>query len=122
MTGFENYGEEVGQIEREIERKGIALGIDWNDEVQVRALAREALDHAQGEAHISASVPPDHRLLAKLDLFGLAGIMLKTMEESASIGIESHGGTAWKAFARALWAEASGSETRQAGQNDQTGT
>jgi hypothetical protein len=47
--------------------------------------------------------------------------MLKTMEESASIGIESHGGTAWKAFARALWAEANDSATRQAGLIDQTG-
>ena len=36
---------------------------------------------------------------------GLAGIMLKTMEESAEHCIESHGGEAWKAFARALWAE-----------------
>jgi hypothetical protein len=31
--------------------------------------------------------------------------MLRTMEESAGIGIESHGGVAWKAFAKALWAE-----------------
>ena len=38
-------------------------------------------------------------------VFGLAGIMLKTMEESAEIGVESHGGTAWKSFARALWAK-----------------
>ncbi len=43
--------------------------------------------------------------MAKLDLFGLAGIMLKTMEESASVGVESHGGAAWKSFAKALWAE-----------------
>jgi hypothetical protein len=47
----------------------------------------------------------DYKLLAKVDLFGLAGIMLKTMEESASTGIMSHGGGAWKAFAKALWAE-----------------
>jgi hypothetical protein len=43
--------------------------------------------------------------MAKLDLFGLAGIMMKTMEESATIGIESHGGQACKAFAKSLWAE-----------------
>jgi hypothetical protein len=105
MAGFENYGEEAREIELEIERKGIVLGVDWNDDVQVRALAREALDHAIAKTHISASGPIDHRLMAKLDLFGLAGIMLKTMEESAEIGVESHGGTAWKSFARALWAE-----------------
>lgn len=105
MAGFENYTEELREIEQEIERKGIVLGIDWDDEVQVRRLAREALDHASGEQRISATSPIDHELMAKLDLFGLAGIMLKTMEESASVGIESHGGAAWKSFAKALWAE-----------------
>ncbi len=105
MAGFENYGEEVREIEQEIERKGIVLGIDWNDEVQVRALAREALNHAMNATHVPATGSVDHKLMAKLDLFGLAGIMLKTMEESATVGVESHGGTAWKAFARALWAE-----------------
>ncbi|NJD24867.1 MAG: hypothetical protein FIB06_05620 [Betaproteobacteria bacterium] len=111
MTGFENYRADTGEIEKEIERKGVVLGVDWSDEVQVRALAREALDHLQEDVRIVASGTVDRKLLAKVDLFGLAGIMLKTMEESASIGIESHGGDAWKAFARALWAE---QELRQA--------
>ncbi len=102
MAGFENYSQEI----REIERKGIALGINWGDDAQVRSLAREALEHATGDVKISAAGPVDPRLMAKLDLFGLAGIMLRTMEESATVGIESHGGTAWKSFARALWAEA----------------
>jgi hypothetical protein len=44
--------------------------------------------------------------MARVDLFGLAALMLKTMAESADQGIESHGGSAWKAFAKALWAEA----------------
>lgn len=105
MAGFENYGADTGEIEREIERKGVVLGVDWADEAQVRALAREALDHLQEDVRIVASGTVDRKLLAKVDLFGLAGMMLKTMEESASIGIESHGGEAWKAFARALWAE-----------------
>ena len=105
MAGFENYTEEVREIEQEIERKGIVLGIDWDDEIQVRRLAREALDHDSGEQRISATSPLDPKLMAKLDLFGLAGIMLKTMEESANVGIESHGGAAWKSFAKALWAE-----------------
>ena len=38
MAGFENYTEEVREIEQEIERKGIVLGLDWNDDGQVRAL------------------------------------------------------------------------------------
>lgn len=106
MAGFENYVRVTREIEREIERRGIILGIDWQNEVQVRALAREALEHSAEEADYVASHPIDHELLAKVDLFGLAGIMLKTMEESAEHGIESHGGEAWKAFARALWTEA----------------
>lgn len=105
MAGFENYRVDTDEIEREIERKGVVLGIDWSDEPQVRAMAREALDHLQEDVRIAASGPVDHRLLAKVDLFGLAGIMLRTMEESASVGVESHGGSAWKAFAKALWEE-----------------
>jgi hypothetical protein len=106
MSGFEDYARDTREIELEIERRGIALGIDWQDEVQVRALAREALEHSADDARLAATSPVDYRLLAKVDLFGLAGIMLKTMEESAREGIESHGGEAWKAFAKALWAEA----------------
>jgi hypothetical protein len=37
--------------------------------------------------------------------------MLKTMEESAIVGIESHGGPVWKAFSRALWTEANRNKT-----------
>ena len=45
MAGFENYQQEIRKIEDEIEHMGVALGIDWSDEAQVRALAREAMDH-----------------------------------------------------------------------------
>ena len=106
MAGYENYGASTAEIEHEIERKGVVLGIDWTDEVQVRALAREALGHLQEDLKTAAANPEDFRLRAKVDLFGLAGVMLKTMEESAGYGFESHGGPAWKAFAGALWAEA----------------
>lgn len=106
MAGYENYGESTKEIEQEIERKGIVLGIDWSDEHQVRTLAREALSHLQEDLKVAAANPDDFRLRAKIDLFGLAGIMLKTMTESADNGLQSHGGDAWKAFAKALWAEA----------------
>jgi hypothetical protein len=105
MAGFENYSQEIREIEQEIERKRIAPGINWDDDAQVRSLAWEALDHGTGDVKISPSNPIDPKLVAKLDLFGLAGIMLRTMEESATVGVESHGGPAWKSFARALWAE-----------------
>ena len=41
--------------------------------------------------------------------------MLRTMQESAEEGVLTHGGPAWKAFARALWAE-SGQGNRAGGQ------
>ncbi len=106
MSGFENYARETAEIESEIVRKGIALGIDWDNEAEVRALAREAFDHLADDVKIAAADPTDYRLQAKVDLFGLAGIMLATMAKSAGQGFESHGGPVWKAFARALWAEA----------------
>ena len=70
------------------------------------ALAREALDHSQDRIREAAASPDDHQLGAKVTLFGLASLMLRTMEESAGVGIESHGGAVWKAFGRALWLEA----------------
>lgn len=108
MAGFENYAQDTRDIELEIERKGVALGINWADEDEVRALAREALDFASAAEKDKEldSNHLDYARLAKLELFGLAGLMLRTMQESAtSAGFESHGGDAWKAFARALWAE-----------------
>lgn len=105
MAGFENYARDTAEIEAEIVRKGIALGIDWNDEGALRLLAREALAFKPAAAHLSASAGLDYQQLARIELFGLAGVMLKTMTESAGQGLETHGGPAWKAFARALWAE-----------------
>lgn len=106
MAGFENYLQDTQDIEREIERKGVALGIDWSNAEQVRALAREAIEHIPSDVQRATATPIDYQLLAKVELFGLAALMLRTMQESASIGFESHGGVIWKTFARALWAEA----------------
>jgi hypothetical protein len=106
MAGYENYSASTQEIEHEIERMGVVLGIDWSDEHQVRSLAREALGHLQDDLKLAASNPGDYRLRAKINLFGLAGIMLKTMTESADYGFQSHGGEAWKAFGKALWSEA----------------
>lgn len=102
MSGFENYSREALQIEQEIERKGAILGIDWNDALQTRELARQALHCKLGATHCEPDNPADR---ARLDLFGLAQLMLKVMKESADQNLLTHGGTAWKAFARALWAE-----------------
>jgi len=101
MPGFENYGREAEDIEREIVRRGLVLGIDWEDAAQVRTLAREAL----AARHV-ADTPEDLHARAKLELFGLAQLMLTVMRQSADDGMHTHGGAAWKALARALWQEA----------------
>lgn len=101
MPEFENYIREAAEIEREIARKGIVLGIDWENDAQVRELAREALGY-QGTQKRRAG---DATALAKFELFGLAQLMLTIMRHSAEEGMLTHGGPAWKALARALWQE-----------------
>lgn len=105
MAGFDHYAQDTAEIESELVRKGIALGIDWSDKAAVRALAHEALNHLAEDVSMASNAPVDYQMMAKVDLFGLAGLMLKTMTKSATQGIESHGGPAWKAFAQALWEE-----------------
>lgn len=102
MSVFENYGREASQLELEIERKGIALGIDWDDALAVAALAREALDYKPDAA------PDDYRdprQRVRIELYGLAELMLKVMAESAQEQVLTHGGAVWKAFGGALWRE-----------------
>ena len=99
----EDYCEEHSAvIETEIERMGIALGIDWNDDYQVGQLAKEALEHAQDAVSQYTHDLTDYRQKAKVTLFGLAAMMMNIMAKSASKGIHTHGGVAWKAFSKAL--------------------
>lgn len=101
MAGFEHHSEEARRIETQIVRQGIALGIDWNDALAVRALAREAMARHIDPRH---PVKPEDR--EKVELFGLAQLMLKVMTESANEEDSyTHGGPVWKAFGRALWEE-----------------
>ncbi|TVO57608.1 hypothetical protein [Denitromonas halophila] len=101
MSGFENYQRDATALDREMVVRGLVLGLDWDDEAQMMALAREALSSTP--KHIEALArDPNPRLKAKGELFALGVLMLKTMAESAAIGIHSHGGHAWKAFGHAL--------------------
>lgn len=93
------------EIEVEIERMGVALGIEWTDEVQVLELAREALEHAQEDVALYEHDRSNFQLKAKLTLFALANMMMTLMARSADKGIHTHGGLAWKAFSRALMKE-----------------
>lgn len=104
MSGFEDYAAEAQALEMEIQRMGIALGVDWSDQVQVRALAHEAV--TKGREEVAEAARSGERLaLTKAELFGLAELMLKTMEESANEGFLTQGGPIWKAFGQALLEE-----------------
>lgn len=107
MSGFSLlYGSQgAPEIETRIVRLGIALGIDWDDEVQVRALAREALFHSQEALAQFHQHHDDYQQKAKVELFGLAALMMQIMKESADENVHTHGGAAWKSFSRALMHE-----------------
>lgn len=100
MSGFEDFSRQAQNLEREIVRWGVVLGIDWDDPAAVAALAREAVAF-RPEGHI---FPADPAQRARVELFGLVNLMLTVMAQSAEQGIHTHGGPVWKTFARALYA------------------
>jgi hypothetical protein len=105
MLGVTPFEKQLAEIEREISVRGIYLAVDWTNEAQVRQLAHDALACRMDPDHPECK-PTDRVLLARLELFGLAQLMLTLMRQSAQAGIETHGGPIWKSFGRALWQEA----------------
>lgn len=102
MSEIENQWDEVVQIELELMRHMVALGIDWHDEMAMRQLAAECKSF--GPANVKAAYAShDQRLITKAELFGLASIMLRTMESAANDQRDVHGGEIWKAFGRHLY-------------------
>lgn len=99
------------ELEVQIERMGIALEIDWENEVQVQAIAKEAVEHAREVMAEYAHNHGDYHLKAKVELFGLAALMMELMRESAGRGIHTHGGSAWKALSKALMKETGTADT-----------
>lgn len=105
MSGFEHFARDACELEREILKRGIVMGLDWSDRATVRKLARETL-HG-GADHTRALLrDPSPRLRARGELFALGVLMLRVMEESADTGVHTHGGPAWKSFGSALIEEA----------------
>ena len=102
MSRFVNYADEADSIELELIRKGIALGIDWSDETQVRSIACSAIDCRPREVDGHLEDPIN---AARFRLYGIAQLLLQVMRQSAEHDLHTHGGPAWKAFARALWVE-----------------
>lgn len=104
MSELEDQQGEALRISTEVARMLVALGVDWNDPVKMRELAREALAYrgAQSVNHLEID---DVEGRARQKLFGLVALMLRTMEEGAELGDHVHGSDVWKALAKALWAE-----------------
>lgn len=105
MSLFENFAKETQQIELEIERKGVVLGLDWDNESQIREVARKALAGQQKGADATFhDMSWNDRAL--VELFALSQLMLTVMQESAAEDMQTHGGKVWKSLGRALWNEA----------------
>ena len=104
MPEFEDNAAEARQIEQEIIRKGVVLGIDWNNAGAVNSLTKQALARHDETLPLGVSLSSPEGM-AKMELFGLAQVVLKILKQSADDNMFTHGGPVWKAFAQSLWAE-----------------
>lgn len=99
MSQTENHWDEVSQIEIELKRHMIALGLNWHDEAAMIQLASEC--KAFGPANAQAAyASKEQRLITKAELFGLVSVMMQTMESAARERREVHGGEVWKALGK----------------------
>lgn len=105
MSGFGHYDRTAQQLEREMIRRGVVLGLDWGDALAMRALAQEVLSCTPA-CRMALLRDPDRTRRSKGELFALSELMLSTMRQSAQIGVHTSGGPVWKAFGRALYEEA----------------
>lgn len=102
MSQIENHWTEVSRLETELARKMIVLGLDWHDDAAMAQLAAEC--KVFGPADVGAAVAShDSKKIAKAELFGLASLMLRTMENAALEGRDVHAGEVWKSFGRHLY-------------------
>lgn len=102
MSQIENHHDEVSNIETQLMRHMIALGLDWHNEAEMKKLAEEC--KAFGPSHASAAYASHDRVQkTKAELFVLASLMLKTMENAAAHNRFVHAGEVWKAFGKHLY-------------------
>ena len=102
MSQIENHYDEVSRIETEMMRHMIALGLDWHNEVAMKQLADEC--KAFGPTHANAAYAShDHVQHGKAEIFALASLMLRTMENAAGENRSVHAGDVWKAFGKHLY-------------------
>ncbi|MDR1229455.1 MAG: hypothetical protein LBK55_10690 [Azoarcus sp.] len=101
MSGFGHYERTAAELENEIATRGVLLGLDWTDQVQMRALVSEALD-CTSEQRLAMLRADDVRMKAKGELFALSTLMLDIMRQSAQTGVRLSDVGIWKTLARAL--------------------
>lgn len=102
MSQIENHKNEVSQIETELMRHLMVLGLDWHDEAAMKQLASECKVFGPTDAK-AAYASNNQRLITKAELFGLVSIMIRTMESAALDERDVHGGEVWKAFGKHLY-------------------
>lgn len=102
MSQTEDHWDEILQIETQLMRHMLALGLDWHDEAAMMQLATECKTFGPSNAK-AAYASKDQRLITKAQLFGLVSTMIQTMESAAREGRDVHGGEVWKAFAKHLY-------------------
>ncbi len=97
MSGFGNYARRAEEIEREIFLRGLALGVNWDDTVRLRELARHALSCKPGCVDtLFRSGLSEDKLTA--ELFALSELMLHTMRQSAQVDVEYQCGQDMEGF------------------------
>jgi len=109
MFGNDIMMHDGNELELQIERTCIALGLDFHDDYQVRMFARDVLQNI--DRLRKAAREGDMEARIKVELYGLAMLMHKT--NSATFGsnylnqfakVTEHQ-SAWAAIAQALWNE-----------------
>ena len=99
MSQTENHWKEVSEVETEIMRLMIALGLDWNNELEMIQLATECKAFRPANAQ-AAYASHDRQSITKAELFGLVTVMIRTMGNASSEGRIVHGGEVWKALGK----------------------
>lgn len=102
MSQNENHWDEVYQIEIELMRHMMALGLDWHDEAAMTQLASECKVFGPANAQ-AAYASSEQKQITKAEFFGLVSVMIRTMESAARDGRDVHGGEVWKAFGKHLY-------------------
>ena len=102
MSQIENHWNEISRIETEMLRKMVALGLDWHDDAAMAQLASECRRFGPADAN-AAYASHDQARMAKAELFALASLMLRAMENAAQEGRDVHAGEVWKAFGKHLY-------------------